>query len=90
MGHKGDGYYVSYMPYPVNNCDNTCLVVSQDDGEIYRAENDSVLSRTKNIFSVMEALCLFHCHNMFKMYQWLLRTNLFLSGVNQMEARSMR
>lgn len=52
MGHKGDGYYVSYMPYPVNNCDNTRLVVSQDDGEIYRAENDSVLSRTKKyIFS---------------------------------------
>lgn len=38
MGHKGDGYYVSYMPYPVNNCDSTCLVVSQDDGEIYSAE----------------------------------------------------
>ncbi len=52
MGHKGDGYYVSYMPYPVDNCDNTRLVVSQDDGEIYRVENDSVLSRTKKyIFS---------------------------------------
>lgn len=52
MGHKGDGYYVSYMPYPVNNCDSTRLVVSQDDGEVYRVENDSVLSQTKKyIFS---------------------------------------
>ncbi len=52
MGHKGDGYYVSYMPFSVNNCDGTRLVVSQDDGEIYRAENDSILSRTKKyIFS---------------------------------------
>lgn len=52
MGHKGDGYYVSYMPYPVNNCDSIRLVVSQDDGEIYSAGNDSVLLRTKKyIFS---------------------------------------
>ena len=57
MGHKSDGYYVSYMPYPVNNCDNTRLVVSQDDGEVYRIENDSVLLRTKKyIFSDVSSL----------------------------------
>ncbi len=31
MGHKEDGYYVSYMPYPVNNCDGSLLVTSQDN-----------------------------------------------------------
>lgn len=47
MGKRGDGYYVSYMPYPFIADKGSIHVVNQDDGEIYSVENDTVLVRTK-------------------------------------------
>lgn len=47
MGKRGDGYFVSYMPYPFITDDGTIRVISQDDCEIYAIENDTTLVRTK-------------------------------------------
>jgi len=46
IGKCGEGYYASYMPYPVICADEKVRVVSQDDGEIYDLVNDSVLVST--------------------------------------------
>lgn len=48
LGRKSDGYFMAYMPYPVNGIDGKMQVVNQEDGEIFGCENDSVLTRTKN------------------------------------------
>lgn len=46
-GKLNNGYYVSYMPYPLIADNGTIRVISQDDGEIYTVENDTALVRTK-------------------------------------------
>ena len=48
VGKRDDGYYVSFMPYPVIADNGTIRVISQDDGEIYSIENDTSLVRTKH------------------------------------------
>ncbi|MCM1356681.1 MAG: hypothetical protein NC212_09795 [Staphylococcus sp.] len=48
LGRKGDGSYMSYMPYPVMGYDSNMRVVNQDDGEVYCVEDDSQLVSTKN------------------------------------------
>jgi len=48
IGRKPDGYFMAYMPYPVNGIDGKMQAVNQEDGEIFGCENDSVLTRTKN------------------------------------------
>lgn len=48
VGKRDDGYYVSFMPYPVISDNGKIRVISQDDGEIYSIENDTSLVRTKH------------------------------------------
>jgi len=48
VGKRDDGYYVSFMPYPVIADNGTIRVISQDYGEIYSIENDTSLVRTKH------------------------------------------
>lgn len=47
MGKRDDGYYTSYMPYPIIAVDQSINVIDQDDCEIYTIENDTAIVRTK-------------------------------------------
>lgn len=47
MGKRGDGYFVSYMPYPYIADNGSVCVISQDDCEIYTIENDTAFVRSK-------------------------------------------
>ena len=47
MGKRVDGYYASYMPYPLISDNGTIRVISQDDCEIFAVENDTAFVRTR-------------------------------------------
>lgn len=47
VGRKPDGYFMAYMPYPVDGAEEGMLVVNQEDGEIFRVDNGTALIRTK-------------------------------------------
>ena len=44
IGRKPDGYFIAYMPYPVNGFEDKIQVVNQEDGKIFDCFNDSVLT----------------------------------------------
>lgn len=48
-GKLNNGYYVSYMPYPLIADNGTIRVISKDDGEIYTVENDTALVGDKAV-----------------------------------------
>lgn len=47
IGKQPDGYYVSYMPYPLADVDGTIRAIGRDDCEFYDIENDTILIRLK-------------------------------------------
>lgn len=47
IGKQPDGYYVSYMPYPLADIGGTTHAIGRDDCEFYDIENDTILVRTK-------------------------------------------
>lgn len=59
IGKRGNGNYVSFMPYPFVGEDGKMSVAGQDDGEIYKLADDSVLVRTKtNLFNAKVSLAI--------------------------------
>lgn len=59
IGRRGNGSYVSFMPYPFVGEGGKMSVAGQDDGEIYKLADDSVLVRTKtNLFKAKVPLAI--------------------------------
>lgn len=47
MGKRKDGYFASYMPYPVISDNGVINIIGQDDTEIFTIENGTSLVRTR-------------------------------------------
>lgn len=59
IGRRDNGSYISFMPYPFVGEDGKMSVAGQDDGEIYKLADDSVLVRTKtNLFNAKVPLAI--------------------------------